>query len=147
MHRSIRRGLGDGTVDAGDCCSPSCQFEPNGTICGSNACAQGDSACASATATSRTSSSPGRWGATRCRTAAPSVWPAARANKSNKIALLPVPTAPTAIRFAAKIKLAGVVPPFRDPITVTMTYGDGIDRAGSITDCKAGNTTISCKEF
>ena len=45
------------------------------------------------------------------------------------------------------VHVSAIVAPFRNPIVVTLSYGAGIDRVGSISDCKAGNTTLSCKEF
>src|SRR5262245_12455286 len=39
------------------------------------------------------------------------------------------------------------IAPFKSPVTVTLTYGPDIDRVGIIQDCKAGNSSITCKEF
>ncbi len=59
----------------------------------------------------------------------------------------PVPATPNAVRYTLKFKDLPVLAPFKSPITVTLTYGAGIDRVGHIEDCKAGNTSITCKEF
>jgi hypothetical protein len=45
---------------------------------------------------------------------------------------------------ARKTNLSG---PFNGPVTVTLTHDTGIDRVDSISDCKASNSGLSCREF
>jgi hypothetical protein len=59
----------------------------------------------------------------------------------------PVPQTPNAVRYAVKFKGLATIAPFKNDVTVTLTYGAGIDRVGRIQDCRAGNTTLTCKEF
>lgn len=59
----------------------------------------------------------------------------------------PVPATPTAVRYKVKFKGLPILAPFRSPVTVTISYGAGIDRVGLIQDCKAGNVTVVCKEY
>ena len=40
-----------------------------------------------------------------------------------------------------------VIAPFKNDVTLTLTYGPGIDRVGRIQDCRAGNSSLMCKEF
>ena len=61
--------------------------------------------------------------------------------------LKPVPATPNAVRWAFKMKKLSLVAPFKSPITVTLTYGAGIDRVGVIHDCAAKNASIVCREF
>jgi hypothetical protein len=63
--------------------------------------------------------------------------------------------------FRAAVRMVGVShatspplgfrPPFRGPVTITLTYApkDGagiIDRPGVVRDCKAGDTLLVCRE-
>lgn len=59
----------------------------------------------------------------------------------------PVPQTPTAVRWSFKMKRNPVLAPFKGAITVTLSYGAGIDRVGLIQDCAAKNAAIVCKEF
>jgi hypothetical protein len=59
----------------------------------------------------------------------------------------PVPATPNAVRYAIKLKGLHTIAPFKNDVTVTLTYGPGIDRVGRIQDCRAGNSTLTCKEF
>src|SRR5262249_49127563 len=55
------------------------------------------------------------------------------------------PPSPSSRR--SRPRLASLIAPFKSPITVTLTYGAGIDRAGVIHDCAAKNASIVCREF
>ena len=59
----------------------------------------------------------------------------------------PVPQTPNAVRYNVKMKGLPTIAPFRNDVTLTLTYGPGIDRVGKIKDCRAGNSTLTCKEF
>ena len=59
----------------------------------------------------------------------------------------PVPQTPNAVRYNVKFKGLATIAPFKNDVTVTITYGLGIDRVGRIKDCRAGNRTLTCKEF
>jgi hypothetical protein len=74
----------------------------------------------------------------------------------------PLPTQPTAWRASVKLLGAslvtsppagGLVPPFRGPVTVTLSYqpddaGAAVrDRPGLIRDCKLGRISLLCREF
>lgn len=61
--------------------------------------------------------------------------------------LKPVPKQPAAVRWKLKMTRIGVQAPFREPVTVTLTYGAGIDRVGIIVDCGVKTNSIVCKEF
>jgi hypothetical protein len=54
---------------------------------------------------------------------------------------------PGAVRWKFKMTKQAALAPFREPITVTLSYGPGIDRVGLIVDCLKKNNTIICKEF
>ncbi len=69
------------------------------------------------------------------------------ADKRYRADLKPVPKQPSAVRWKFKMIKQGALAPFRDPITVTLTYGPGIDRVGIIVDCAIKTNGIVCKEF
>jgi hypothetical protein len=69
------------------------------------------------------------------------------ADKAFRADLKPVPATPNAVRWAFKMKKLSLIAPFKSPITVTLTYGAGIDRVGVIHDCAAKNASIVCREF
>jgi hypothetical protein len=45
------------------------------------------------------------------------------------------------------MKKLSLIAPFKSPITVTLSYGAGIDRVGVIHGCAAKNASIVCREF
>jgi hypothetical protein len=59
----------------------------------------------------------------------------------------PVPATPNAVRYRLKFKGLQTRAPFKNDVTVILTYGAGIDRVGRIKDCAAGNASLTCKEF
>ena len=69
------------------------------------------------------------------------------ADKAFRADLKPVPATPNAVRWAFKMKKLSLIAPFKSPITVTLTYGAGLDRVGVIHDCAAKNASIVCREF
>jgi len=69
------------------------------------------------------------------------------ADKAFRADLKPVPATPNAVRWAFKMKKLPLIAPFKSPITVTLTYGAGLDRVGVIHDCAAKNASIVCREF
>jgi hypothetical protein len=71
----------------------------------------------------------------------------ASADKRLKAALKAVPAAQRAFRWFLKMRRVPLTAPFKSPITVTLTYGKGMDRVGVIGDCAALGSSIVCKEF
>jgi hypothetical protein len=69
------------------------------------------------------------------------------ADKRFKGDFKPVPATPSAVRYAIKFKNIVLRAPFKNDVTLTLTYGPGIDRVGKIQDCRAGNSNLTCKEF
>jgi len=69
------------------------------------------------------------------------------ADKRFKGDFKPVPSTPNAVRYSIKFKNIVLRAPFKNDVTLTLTYGPGIDRVGKIQDCRAGNSTLTCKEF
>jgi Putative Ig domain len=74
----------------------------------------------------------------------------------------PLPTQPTAWRAFIKLlgltqvtspQGSGVLPPFKGPVTVTLSYqpddagASVLDRPGLIRDCKVGRISLLCREF
>jgi cysteine-rich repeat protein len=68
-------------------------------------------------------------------------------DKRLKAKLKAVPAAPDAFRWFLKMRRLPLNAPFKSPITVTLTYGKGMDRVGVIGDCAALGSSIVCKEF
>src|SRR5262249_34627980 len=68
-------------------------------------------------------------------------------DKAYRADLKPILKQPGAVRWKFKMTKQAPLAPFREPITVTLTYGPGIDRVGLIVDCLKKNNTIICKEF
>jgi hypothetical protein len=58
----------------------------------------------------------------------------------------PVPANPIEIRYKLKATNLSMLAPFKSAITLTLTYGPGIDRDGQIHDCRPGNSLLTCKE-
>jgi hypothetical protein len=68
-------------------------------------------------------------------------------DKRFKVSTTAVAAAPQSVKWLFRIKRTPLEAPFKAPISVTLTYGDGIDRYGIIQDCAARGTSIVCKEF
>jgi len=67
-------------------------------------------------------------------------------DKSFRADLKPVPRDPSTVRWSLKMKRLTLDAPFKAAVSVTLTYGNGIDRVGPIIDCAAKNASIVCKE-
>ena len=71
----------------------------------------------------------------------------ASADRRLRVALRGVPAAPNAVRWYLRMKGLPLQAPFKSALTVTLSYGKGIDRVGVIEDCEAKGASIACKEF
>jgi hypothetical protein len=58
-----------------------------------------------------------------------------------------IASTPNVIKFNVRARKTNLSGPFNGPVTVTLTHDTGIDRVDSISDCKASNSGLSCREF
>lgn len=59
----------------------------------------------------------------------------------------PVVLQPNLYKFTIRLKRRALTGPFQEPITVTLTHGDSVDRQGAIVDCSSNQLGILCREF
>jgi hypothetical protein len=58
-----------------------------------------------------------------------------------------LPSSPRVWRFSVKFSRQVMAGPFEGPVTVTISHDTGIDRVDSISDCRARNSGLACREF
>jgi parallel beta-helix repeat protein len=50
-------------------------------------------------------------------------------------------------KFVVKLKRRSIAGPFQGPVRATISHDTGIDRTDDISDCRATNSGLSCREF
>ena len=55
--------------------------------------------------------------------------------------------APNQWKFVIKLKKRSITGPFQGPVKATITHDTGIDRTDDISDCRALNSGLNCREF
>jgi hypothetical protein len=50
-------------------------------------------------------------------------------------------------QFKVKVKGENLTSPFQDPVKMTLTYDGGLERTGTVEDCRVSNSQIKCRQF
>ena len=92
------------------------------------------------------------WSSGECRTSNSGRITCISTDRSGKLIVAPIPATPEVFRFSLRVKRAGLpeMRAFAPPVELTLTNGEpvvGIDRLGTIEDCRVNNKGLTCREF
>jgi hypothetical protein len=83
------------------------------------------------------------WAATECGKKSSGAVGCRSTNRSARVKLVPIRSTPQAYRFITRLRRLGIHTPFAGPVAVTLSYGAGIDRVGSI-GCGNTKSGLTC---
>jgi cysteine-rich repeat protein len=84
------------------------------------------------------------WAASECVTSGSGTLSCGALITKAKLKLRPIRSTPGQFRFATRLRRLAIQTPLAGPVTITISYGEGIDRVGSIGFCGSTDAGLKC---